>query len=242
MKKCLFCGHIKECSKEHIIPRWLLKELGLSEEELIMKHMTIFGITKTKRKHGFKNFVNAMICRECNNGWMSKLEASAKNLIIKLINIYDVDKNVFKFLNENYEVLAKWSFKTAIVLNYPTNYRNIIPKNHFHSLYNSKIPKAVYINMAFTNNTEIVQWRQSQRFIILGNISKYSSRLKEVYKITLQFKHLLLRTCYFPFEDFIQGYEAEASIALWPQFGRYENFKIYKDIGEFNTNNYFIHI
>lgn len=240
MEKCLFCGGIKKLSREHIIPKWLLKELGLTEEKLIMRHITIFGMTKSKRTHDFKNLVNAMICEDCNNGWMSKLEVSAKDLVIRLMNLDDIDKDVFKSLSENYEILAKWSFKTAIVLNYPTNYRHIVPENHFHSLYSSKIPKGVYINLAFTNNIEIIQWRQSQTVIMIGNLSEYSSRLKRVYKITLQFRHLLLRVCHIPFEDFIQGYGTEGSIALWPQLGRYKDFKIYKNIGEFDLSNYFI--
>ena len=239
MKKCLFCGSSKEISREHIFPEWLLGELGLNEEEVTMNHVTILGMTKSRRSHIFKSLVNAMICEKCNTGWMSKLETSVKDLIIRLMNLDSVNEDLFKSLNDNYKILAKWSFKTAIVLNYPTNYRKIVPENHFQSLYHSKIPEGVYINMAFTENEEPLHWHQSQTLLWFFHTKKEEqkifSRSKEIYKITLQFKHLLLRVCYFPFKNFVQDDRVESSIVLWPEFGRYENFRIYKDIDEFDS-------
>ena len=241
MKKCLFCENTKKLSKEHIIPKWLLGELGLTEKTIIMQHSSVFGAPLSQRTHSFKGLVNAMICENCNNGWMSKLEASVKDLIIKWMDLDLIEEDT-PLLSEDHEILAKWVFKTAIVLNYPTNYRNIVPEKHFHELYSSKIPAGVYINLALTDNPETIHWRQSQTICMIGDVSKYVSRLKEVYKISLQFNHLLLRVCYVPFENFVQGYAGETSIALWPEFGAYKEFKVYKDIDEFDTGNYFLKI
>lgn len=240
VKRCLFCGSTRCLSKEHIIPKWLLKELGLTDQQLRMSHVSTLGMTKSQRTHSFTGLVNAMICEDCNSGWMSGLEVSVKDSITRLMHLDGVT-NVLGSLTENHEAIARWSFKTAIALNYPTNYRNIVPEDHFHSLYHSKIPEGVYINLAITDSTDVIKWRQSQTVIMIGN-SKHVSRPKDVYKITMQFKHLLLRVCYISLEDFIQGYETEASIALWPQFGRYEHFKVYEDIDEFDLRNYFIQV
>jgi len=243
MKKCIFCKNIRKLSKEHIIPRWLLEELGLLEKDVVMEHSSFFGISLSRRTHSFKSFTNAMICEKCNNGWMSKLEASVKGLIIKLMNLDFTghEGEIIQSLIKNYAILAKWAFKTAIVLNYPTNYRNIVPVEHFHELYISKIPTGVYINLALTTNSEAINWRQSQTIYMIG-MPKNISRLKEVYKITLQFRHLLLRVCYVPFENFIQGDKGETSIALWPEFCVYKEFKAYKDIDEFHIRNYFLKV
>jgi len=239
MKRCLFCKSIKKLSREHIIPEWLLKELELTEEDVFMEHYSIFGIPKSQRTHSFKSLVNAMVCEKCNNGWMSDLEASVKDLIIKWINL-NIEKKDILSLAKDHELIARWALKTAILLNYPTNYRNIIPESHFHKLYKSKIPSGVYINLAICNKPEPIKWRQSQQLLIFGNFSKYASRLKEVYKITMQFNHLLLRISYVPFENLTQGYTGETSVALWPEFGKYKELKVYKNIDEFDVGNYFI--
>jgi hypothetical protein len=239
MKKCIFCGAVGKLSEEHIIPKWLLKELDLSAKDMARgSHLTLSGIAKSERTHSVMTHTNAAICQDCNNGWMSRLENSAKDLIIGLMNM---DTEAFGSLPGNSEILAKWTFKTAIVRNYPSNYRNVVSEDHFQYLYRSEIPRGVYINLAFTSNTEkIIQSIQSQTVLIIGLPENYFSRLREVYKITLKFKHLLLRISYIPFEDFTQG--ADSSIALWPRFGRYEDLKLYKDILEFDASNYFIRI
>jgi hypothetical protein len=238
-RKCLFCGSAQRLSKEHIIPQWLLRELGLTDQQLMMSHTSVFGVTKSQRTHRFMRLVNAMVCKKCNSGWMSALEVSVQDSITKLMHLDD--RSAIRSLAEDYKTIAKWSFKTAIMLNYPTNYRRIVPEEHFHSLYQSGIPEGVYINLAFTENTDIVvQWRQSQTIITIGD-QGHAIPPKDVYKITMQFKHLLLRVCYISFNGFVQG-DNEASIALWPQFGRYEDFQIYDNIDEFDTGNYFIQI
>lgn len=66
------------------------------------------------------------------------------------------------------------------------------------------------------------------------------SRPKDLYRITIQFEHLLLRVSYISLPDFVQGCRGEESIALWPEFGRYEDMKIYENIDEFDCSNYFI--
>ena len=238
VKRCLFCGSAQRLSKEHIIPQWLLSELGLTDQQLRMSHVSAFGWTKSQRTHSFMGLVNAMVCVECNIGWMNKLEISVKDSITKLMRLDDV-KSVLGSLAQDYEAIARWSFKTAIVLNYPTNYRNIVPEEHFRSLYQSKIPDGVYINLALTDNRDVIKWRQSQTVLMIGN-QELVSRPKDVYKITMQFKHLLLRVCYISLKDFTLGHVNEASIALWPQFGRYEDSRVYANIDEFDVSNHFI--
>jgi hypothetical protein len=239
-KRCLFCGSARGLTKEHIIPQWLLGELGLTDQQLRMRHISTLGMTRSQRTHSFLGLVNAMVCEECNSGWMSRLEVAVKDSITKLMHLDDV-KNVLGSLADSHETIARWGFKTAIVLNYPTNYRNIVPEDHFHSLYHSRIPEGVYINLALTENADVIQWRQSQTVIMIGD-REYVSRPKDVYKITMQFKHLLLRVCYVSLEDFTQGHENEASIALWPHFGRYKSSRVYDDIDEFDVSNHFVQV
>lgn len=245
MKKCLFCKNTKKLSKEHIIPKWLLNELGSTDKTLATTHFTMLGLPKSKRVHSFKSLVSGMVCENCNNKWMSRLEISIKDLVIRLINLNkkpkDV-KNVFNSLAKNHEVLARWAFKTAIVLNHATNYKDLVPEAHFHSLHSSKIPEGVWINLGFANNSENITWIQDQTVLFIGKSSEIPPEREGVYKITFQFRYLLLRICCIPFKNYIQDYKTEASILLWPEFTRYEKFKIYENISEFNLSTYFVRV
>lgn len=90
VKRCLFCGSAHSLSKEHIIPQWLLKEIGLDDQQIAMSHVSTFGVTKSQRAHSFTTLVNAQVCQECNSGWMSKLEVSVKDIITSLMRLEDV--------------------------------------------------------------------------------------------------------------------------------------------------------
>ena len=240
MKECIFCGVSGKKSREHVFANWLLKELGLRGDPFNMSHITIAGVTKSRRIHSLDSFVNKRICKGCNGGWMKKLEDSSRNWIIRLMNLDGVDeKSFWDDLRKNYKTLAKWAFKTAIVLNYSSNYRKIVPEDHLHLIYCSKIPNGVHINIAFTNSNKELEWRQSQGHGVIffcprDEMQKRLSQVRSAYKMTLQLKHLLVRVCYIPLKDFIQDYRSEASIALWPQFGRYEKTRFYEDIAEFD--------
>lgn len=128
-----------------------------------MSHITVVGVTKSRRSHSLDSFVNKRICVGCNGGWMKKLEDSSRKWIIRLMNLDGVDeKSFWNELGKDYKNLAKWAYKTAIVLNYSSNYRKIVPEDHFHLLYCSKIPNGVHINIAFTNSNKELEWIQSQ--------------------------------------------------------------------------------
>ncbi len=236
-KKCLFCGSKEELTKEHIIPMWLINFLDLGDADIGMTHVNPFGGVVSHRAHTPKTLVNSWVCKKCNGGWMSELETSSKDLLMKLINRVS-DKKLSSLIDRRKNlILSKWIFKTAIVLNYPTNYYNMVPKEHFKSLFDGEIPKGVYINFGFTDNLKSIEWRQSKSAILFGDLKKIEANADKIYKITLQFNYLLLRVCYVPHKDFFQ---VDNSISLWPKLEINNLLITYKDIDEFDVNNCFI--
>lgn len=244
-KECLFCGSKKNLSKEHIIPLWLIKDLSIDATQLYGTHSTIVGFPKSVRRQRPKTLVNTMVCQKCNNGWMASLETSSMPYIKPFIHfdISKIDAEFLRSFKQNHETLAKWSFKTTILLNYPSNYRKLVPKNHFADLYNSKIPNGVFVNWGITTNEDKVNWRQSQSIFLLCPKSEVETNIQKTrdssYKITYQFKHLLIRTSFFPSKNYFQDVNGQHSLSIWPRMQRYEKFKLYKDIDEFDNEAFF---
>lgn len=238
-RRCLFCKKKEKLTNEHIIPLWLLTELDLVEKEMIGIHSSWFGLVKSQRKHKFSHLLNGLICEKCNTGWMSDLENAVRPILTPIMNSIDTN-HAYQMLINNHELIAKWVFKTAMVLNYGTNYRKLIPSNHFYSLYKSEIPKGIYINLGIANKIQDNIWQQTQTLMVIGETQRINKRMH--YKITFQFKHLLLRICYFPFDDFTLNHEVETSISLWPQFGIYNELKSYENLDDFAIKCIFVQI
>lgn len=115
--ECYFCDrrHVTD-SREHIIPRWLQQQLAIQNETF---HPAYYRGTKLQTDRGpipAKNLVSRGICTECNNGWMSAVEARFKAFVTgtrREVPLEDV---------------VRWFVKTAYVLNVSQNTRLMVPR------------------------------------------------------------------------------------------------------------------
>ena len=140
------------------------------------------------------------------------------------------------FLKENHETVAKWAFKNVIMLNSATNYRQLVPENHYHSLYQGNIPKGVTIDLAFASTDPTVEWRQSPGSLVIKDKKIPMKYDTNKYIITFQIKHLMIKVAFYE-SDNQTFYEDEGCIRLYPDFGLYEGDKIvYKNIDEFDVH------
>jgi hypothetical protein len=71
-----------------------------------------------------EKFWNRSVCADCNNGWMSRLEAAVDPLIDKLTS----GSNFNQLTSTEVETLARWAGKTAIVLGYLTPLPAVVPE------------------------------------------------------------------------------------------------------------------
>lgn len=241
-RNCLFCcSYDNEMSKEHVIAQWLLNEIGEYNNTLKMYHFSIHGKMKSERKQVFNKLVNGLVCKECNNGWMSKLEEENKEGIISLMGLNDIEQihHVMEFINKNHISLAKWIFKNAILFNYSVNYRKIVPRKHFIDLYKGILPDDVFINIGFVKEYKNnFNWSMGQTIhsIIPQNIEDYNTNKN--YKISFQFRHLLVKVLrYRSYHNLY--YKDEGAISLYPYFGLnedFENLKYFNSLSQFDLN------
>jgi hypothetical protein len=235
-RKCVFCENT-DLSKEHIFAQWLLKELGIFDNNVSMTHATFVGMPVSDRKHPFSKLVNGLVCKKCNNGWMSQLEGDCQNHIINLMNFENIE-NEMEYLKEHHKTFAKWAFKNVILLNSATNYSNLVPEKHYKELYSGKIPDGVFVDLAFSEKDSTLEWRQSHGGMILKakDIPFNSDIIR--YNITFQIKSLLVKVAYYE-STYNTFYEDEGAIRLFPQFGVCGTPKVFENIDDFDIHGVF---
>lgn len=107
--KCLFCKEEKRLTAEHVFPDWM-KEI-VPQYQYVMNQIT--GLNEKKWTSKPFEHTAKVVCGDCNNGWMSKLEADAKPIIKDLLKLdkYHLDK-------KKQEILAFWVQKTTLIACY----------------------------------------------------------------------------------------------------------------------------
>lgn len=100
-------------SREHVIPRWLQHERGISAE-VLSAGFAKAGVVQIKREMSMDQFLAAHVCQSCNTGWMSALETQARK---PLLDLLAQRADWCSLAREEQLLLAKWATKTAIACN-----------------------------------------------------------------------------------------------------------------------------
>jgi hypothetical protein len=80
-KRCVFCGGDGPFNREHIFPEWIGREF-------VATVGGPFTITDRygRRQHPTRlEVITTAICRDCNGGWMSAVEAHTKRHLMPLL-------------------------------------------------------------------------------------------------------------------------------------------------------------
>lgn len=233
-RACLFCGNT-ELTREHIFAQWLLDELNIRKIKMGMQHYTFYGQKISERPLTPNSLINGLICRECNNGWLSQIEGHVKPVLIALLKY--PSENLSTLLKEQHNLLSMWAYKTAMILNHASNYRNIVPKRHFRYIYmHRRIPENVTVLMGITKNTAELDWVQSQGVMHSGYTSVSDNpRFQDIYKITIQIEHLLLKVIYSPFYDYKYTHDHNDHLMIYPNLQITETFEFGDDLHSFDV-------
>lgn len=144
--KCIFCDNsvTDRRAKEHVFPQWLQDEFALRKEYVQPTHFGIDGEILSERLHTFSGLLSGRVCEHCNNGWMSRLETENKTLITDLGHRR---RDTFELEDEAAFGIARWAFKTALALHAASNYRKIIPEQHYRHMVldPSTLPAGVHV-------------------------------------------------------------------------------------------------
>lgn len=108
MRICMFCGN-KVSSVEDAWPLWLMKRFPCSDKARTYGEIGAHNLGNwptSKPRHRLKK-----LCRDCNCGWMSRLENETKPIIESIL-----DEKLTAIDVSAQLTIARWAAKTAMVL------------------------------------------------------------------------------------------------------------------------------
>ncbi len=248
-KKCPFCnGSLsRNSSNEHIIPKWLMGFLNISDEMVTPTHQSSKdGRIVSKRRHLLTNLVSGGICANCNNGWMSDLETENMATLKALIK---GSLKTSSLVPSQKWSIARWIFKTAMMLNYGSNYTNKIPLDHFQYLYkhDDSLPDRVCVVIYQYPSNEAFHWIQGLPWMCesddgVFDQARQDDLLSRGWKTGFQFGELFAVVAYNPFPDCLFLYWRNVLTPLYPFTGQagffdreprfeQENWKVLTELG-----------
>lgn len=220
--RCIFCGSIAARSKEHVWPLWLQEAVDAQDHVAAWVHRSIVGGAVSRRVQNTASIVLGQVCSSCNNGWMSELESRVAPIVQALLR--EVSSTTLSA--EDAGLLALWAFKTAIALNAASNYRRIVPDEHFRLLYsNREVPPWVVVDAAHLRSNQRLTSAQSQHFVgvVKGDTQRALSLIETSgYNIVLGVGSVAFRVAHLPVPEHVTVADVELpnrTKRLWPSAG-----------------------
>ena|ERR1700694_2263500 len=116
-RRCLFCGG-RANSREHAIPEWLSKRMGIRELGFQPGHFSEDEGLKLRPLIKCEHLKTKQVCNACNNGWMSELEAWAQKHFGACVEPNFQPERLIQLESTRSEAkqLIRWLLKTAIII------------------------------------------------------------------------------------------------------------------------------
>ncbi len=136
VRSCIFCLSRRDLTGEHIFPVWLGKALGPSATRVGEQQFTRDGsVVRSYTAPGFSQKSN-VVCKRCNNVWMSQLESSVKPVLEPLA----LGKWPVTLSRQDCVRLAAWVLKTVAVFETAQPTQAVVPPSHRRHLAGTSTP------------------------------------------------------------------------------------------------------
>lgn len=113
-RTCIFCGGSGTLTNEHVLPRWLFKELVPPTAD-----DKTYSVWKDRRVQEMKGFDLRYrgVCATCNHGWMHDLEAAFRSVMLSAVTGKAIHPGEELTLDQPAQVVvATWGLKTWLLL------------------------------------------------------------------------------------------------------------------------------
>lgn len=157
-------------AKEHAIPKWLQKELGLlrfvtdetlrrpAQEIVAGTGMRRMAVQAPPRRMVLEQRQHGGICGKCNGGWMSSLENDTIPILTPLVR---GEGTISELSDAQRRTLARWMLKTAFVLNTSEQATQFVPTSFIHDVREGRLPDGVTL---FARELDAVPSQPYQKF------------------------------------------------------------------------------
>jgi hypothetical protein len=109
---CIFCGSAGPLTREHVFPRWLRELFPDLGEADYLRRLVTFTTDQSHQRPGRPfDVVVRDVCADCNNGWMSALEAQAKPVLTPMLRDEPKTLTVIE-----QHLVATWATKTMLTM------------------------------------------------------------------------------------------------------------------------------
>jgi hypothetical protein len=234
-RKCIFCGSDGPLTKEHVLGNWLA-DVGLSDE--LVENMagplnrigTSFGTARP-----FQITVKS-VCASCNNGWMSRLEQTARRVLApKILGEHG------RIQRDDAGAIASWIHKTALVAMYLSSddarregYG--LPPEEYSRLYQASerirpLAESTYWIGRYTGEIRSGSVRVTP--MILRDPERASSKVPDAYAMTIVLGALVLQGLRFTAPDVhLHPKTSRGLPQLWPPQGHGTDWPGGREIGD----------
>lgn len=161
-KKCIFCQG-GSMSKEHFWPDWMSSYFEKSSNSRYgrqiytseVKSPSILSEQKYQNGHlSTKKF--RVVCKKCNNGWMSQLEEKVKPLLLR-----SMENKLITLSTQCLSILSRWLVMKVIVAEQAENGLQVTPeadRKLFHE--SQQIPDYFRVYMARHNTADNIGYHR----------------------------------------------------------------------------------
>jgi hypothetical protein len=130
---CVFCGDV-DLSREHVYPKWLRSYYGPALRVLSIVQSPD-GDTRRRPEVPFDITVRC-VCKQCNNGWMSRMEDRARPHLVPLMH-----GSATRLQPEALAVISAWTYKTVLMIQEQAAPATpLIPREAYHHLMREGSP------------------------------------------------------------------------------------------------------
>lgn len=217
--KCIFCQREGKMSREHLWPRWAQGTFEERERDQPVPHsIELEPHDEPPRRWDAPPFTATLkdVCQQCNNGWMSQIEADAKVYMEPLIDgeeelVIDVDAQW---------AISRWAYLKVLLFERVDKRQRLFPKRRYREMYeSSREEPTLPANMSVFLAAHVGQRHGQYVHRLLADAE---TRKPELFIGTITIRHLIVQVIEdiaddgevktFQHDPRVGGYEAR----IWP--------------------------
>jgi hypothetical protein len=199
---CAYCDRPGKLSAEHVFPLWLQRHLSVVEPDTpdnmfhhrIMSEDGSIAPGKLARPGSWKSLKLRIVCKNCNNGWMSVIQQNAKSIIVPFVT------GSWPIISEEKITrLVSWIMDRVFVVDFTNSDTGDIPPLHRKLfLRRRSVADGWYIWIGrFAEFGEAPHWNKWHRILTILNKESVSPAL--FASITITIGNLIIQANYIPF-------------------------------------------